>query len=326
MLKNKLILLLVLVITFCINVGEVYSAKKPLTPQQKELREKLKAERMKKSEAADKLIRHVSPDEFKSTVLTDTENLWVIFYGSKKCPHTQKFNPKWLQFQQNLDDGIYNLENVKIAKVECNGKYFKFCVSQDNQYWPELMLYYNGVKKAAYDGEDEIEDILKYIRSKKDKFMGVKSGLPSKKPTKQIPKENTKRPTKQMPSSKQPPTVNKSTKQPPPPPSKELPPKVPNFNISGDDDVDNVNENEIEETVDDNYDNGGTGDYINDNTLIDEAPGSHFIVYSVGGCAACIAGLLIARKKFRGGHRYTRVGGNERRTSQMKYKYDKHIV
>ena len=124
MLKNKLILLLVLVITFCINVGEVYAAKKPLTPQQKELKEKLKAERMKKSEAADKLIRHITPDEFKSTVLTDTENLWVIFYGSKKCPHTQKFNPKWLQFQQNLDDGVYNLENVKIAKVECNGKYF----------------------------------------------------------------------------------------------------------------------------------------------------------------------------------------------------------
>lgn len=283
---------------------------------------------MKKSEAADKLIRHITTDEFEDTVLKDEDNLWIVFYGSKTCPHTQKFNPKWLQFQDNLDNGIYNLNNIKIAKIECKGKNFKFCVSQDNQYWPELMFYFKGEKKAAYDGEDEIEDIVMYIRSNQDKFMGKKSTktLPAKKPAKQIQQENTKKPVKQIPA-KQPPAVYKAAKQPPTPQNNDSQNNVPNFKPSEntDDDFDNIEEKEVEETIEDNYDNGGTGVYINDNTL-DDAPGSHFIVYTIGGCAVCIGGFLFAKKRFRGGHKYSRVGGNERRPSQMKYKYDKHIV
>jgi len=113
MLKNRFIFLLVLIVVCSINATIAYAAKKPLTPEQKALKEKLKEERMKKSEAADKLIRHITTDEFEDTVLKDEDNLWIVFYGSKTCPHTQKFNPKWLQFQDNLDNGIYNLNNIK---------------------------------------------------------------------------------------------------------------------------------------------------------------------------------------------------------------------
>lgn len=329
MLKNRFVFLLVLIVICCINATVAYAAKKPLTPEQEALKKKLKEERMKKSEAADKMIRHITPDEFKQTVLGDKENLWVVFYGSKTCPHTQKFNPKWLQFQDNMDNGIYNLDNVKIAKIECKGNNFKFCVSQDNQYWPELMFYFKGEKKAAYDGEDEIEDVVGYIRRNKDKFMGIKSAktLPSKKPAKQIQQENTKRPVKQIPSAKQPPAAYKASKQPPNVKIDDSQDNVPNFKSSenNDDDFDNIEEKEVEEAIEDNYDNGSTTVYFNDNTL-EDAPGSHFIVYTLGGCAVCIGGFLFAKKRFRGGHKYSRVGGNERRSSQMKYKYDKHIV
>ncbi|KAL6605659.1 hypothetical protein U3516DRAFT_598880 [Neocallimastix sp. 'constans'] len=357
--KNKYTLLLVLlVVAVCFNF--VNAAKKQkLTPEQQALKNKMKAERMKKSEAADKLIRHSTVKEFKDEVLNDEENLWIVFFGSKKCPHTQKFNPKWLQFQQNMDDGLYNFENIKITKIECYGEQFDFCVSQENQYWPELMFYYKGVKKGSYDGEDEIEDIVKYINEKKDSLMKVKStknvkplksGLPSKKPGKNPPsnKPSTKNPPKK-------PTKVPAKRPPPPKPVKDLPPpknEESKDNESDDNEIEEIDvddnnyennnsNNGIEEEIDNSIDDKNheiengieeedyyipkKGGNVENNEALDQNEGSsHVLVYSIGGCAACVAGLLFAKKRFRG-QGYSRIGGNER-TAQMRYKYDKHIV
>jgi len=122
LLKNKLIFLVVIV-ALCFNLTFAKSNKN-LTPEQQALKQKLKAERKKKSEAADKLIKHSTVEEFKNTVLTDPDNLWIVFYGSTHCAYTQKFNPKWLQFQQNLESGLYGFNDVKITKIECYGKQF----------------------------------------------------------------------------------------------------------------------------------------------------------------------------------------------------------
>jgi len=206
-----------LIVALCSNFAN--AAKQPLPPELQPLKLKLKIERMKKSEAADQKIRHITVDEFEKTVLTDDENLWIVFYGSKKCPHTQKFNPKWLQFQENMDNGLYNFDKIKIVKVECYGEQFDFCVARGNQFWPELMFYYKGVKKASYEGEDEIEDIVKFIKEKKNSFMeGAgnvinkiqnKSDIPTDNPTKvPTPSNNpTKRPPPQAPSKKPPEAV-----------------------------------------------------------------------------------------------------------------------
>jgi hypothetical protein len=329
-----------LIVALCFNFTN--AAKKKLTPEQQALKNKMKAERMKKSEAADKLIRHTAADEFNDTVLNDDENLWIVFYGSRKCPHTQKFNPKWLQFQENMDNGLYNFENIKITKVECYGEQFKFCVSQENQYWPELMFYYKGVKKAAYDGEDEIEDIVKYIKENKDSLMKEeekstktvkpnKSGIPTDRPTKKPapPKKPSKRPPPSVPS-----------KKPPKAATKKIEKQDDNDiieDINQDIDENNAIDEEIDNSIDDKnneIENGiddediGTGNKNqsteNEQNLEQTQGSSHVFVYSIGGCAACVAGFLFAKKRFRGAG-YTRVGGNER-TAQMKYKYDKHIV
>lgn len=338
--KNKFNYLLILIVALCFNLS--FAAKKPLTPEQQALKNKLRAERIKKSEAADKLIRHSTIEEFKSTVITDPDNLWIVFYGSKKCPHTQKFNPKWLQFQQNMDNGLYNLENVKITKIECYGNQFDFCVSQGNQYWPELMFYYKGVKKGVYDGEDEIEDILKFVQDKKSKFMKeskkvtktvkeVKSGLPTKKPTppkkptKQPPAKQTKQPpVKQTKQPKQP--IVRPTKNPPTAPKTiPVPPPQPPKNVEEiDNSIDIDNDNAISEV--DGDDNIGFDNTINEeyNYIDEPKESSHVVAYSVGGFAAFSAIFLFTKKRFRG-HGYARVGSSDR-NPHMKYKYDKHIV
>jgi len=330
-----------------------FAAKKKLTPELQALKNKLKAERIKKSNAADKLIRHSTIDEFKSNVLTDTENLWVVFFGSKKCPHTQRFNPKWLQFQENMDNGLYNLDNVKITKIECYGDQFDFCMSQNNQYWPELMFYYKGVKKAVYNGEDEIEDIVKYLKSKKSTLMKesikttkavkqVNNRITTKQPPSQIKSRPTKKPTKQPATrlTKSPPPTYKQInsekvqtlrpKAPPAVTSKKPITKnvVENDNIDDnmetDNDVNNAIEEDdivnLEDVDNDNNDNIKDADFIDDEL---EKESSHTFAYSIGGCAGFVACFLFFKKRFRG-HGYTRV--SDARNPQMKYKYDKHIV
>jgi len=273
-----------------------FAAKKKLTPEQQALKNKLKAERIKKSNAADKLIRHSTIDEFKSNVLTDTENLWVVFFGSKKCPHTQRFNPKWLQFQENMDNGLYNLDNVKITKIECYGDQFDFCMSQNNQYWPELMFYYKGVKKAVYNGEDEIEDIVKYLKSKKSTLMKesikttkavkqVNNRITTKQPPSQIKSRPTKKPTKQPATrlTKSPPPTYKQInsekvqtlrpKAPPAVTSKKPITKnvVENDNIDDNMETDNDVNNAIEEAHANNWDRDDFLDYLNDELWDDDS-------------------------------------------------------
>lgn len=279
--------------------------KKKLTPEQQALKNKLRAERKKKSEAADKLIRHTSSDEFQKTVLEDEEHLWIVFYGSRKCPHTQKFNPKWLQFQQNMDSGLYDFDNVKITKIECYGEQLDFCVDQGNQYWPELMFYYKGVKKAAYDGEDEIDDIVKYIKKNKGKFTGEKkkttksvpekSSLPTKKPADKPTKQETKdlpakKPTKTPPSPKRPPPT--VAKQPPNTEEKDIENAI-------DEDVENNIEEEIENAIDENEENNEGNDQLTNIENIENPGSSHIGLISVGGLAACGLGFVFAKRRFR---------------------------
>jgi hypothetical protein len=349
--KNKCFTLFVLIVALCISL--TFAAKKQLTPEQQALKNKMRAERKKKSEAADKLIRHTTSEEFKSTVLDDTENLWVVFFGSSHCPHTQKFNPKWLQFQNNMDNGLYGFENIKITKIECYGKQIDFCVSQNNQFWPELMFYYKGVKRGVYnEDEDEIEDIVKYIKANQSRLMKEKttkstkttkttktvkqdkSGFPTSKPSKNPPNKPVNKPSKQPPTFNKPTKSINKTKEPVAKPTKNV---VENDNIidnnndnnidnnidNGIDnsiDIDNDINNEIEDVNEDNNNNDKSSEFLYNET---EQGSSHVVAYSIGGCAACIAGFLFAKKRFRG-HGYSRIG--DARNPQMKYKYDKHIV
>jgi len=319
--NSKTALLVLLIIALCFNY--VNAAKKvKLTKEQLALKEKMRAERRKKSEAADAKIQHTSAENFKDVVLNDEENLWVVFYGSKKCPHTQKFNPKWLQFQENMKSGVYGFENVKFTKVECYGKQFDFCVSQDNQYWPELMFYYNGVKKGAYDGEDEIEDIVKYIKEKKDIFMKNTKSKTTKTVKENDDESPVTRPPKN-PSKRPPPPKKPSTKTIPPTYQKEDESKEVNNAIN-----DEYENNYGDEPVEIKHNNINTNvENANDQAIeeIEEkGKSSHTGLYTVGGCVACVACLFFIKNKFRS-RGYMKVGTGER-SAQMRYKYDKHIV
>lgn len=215
--KNKIFYLLILTIL----VVAVNAAKKKLTPEQQAIKNKMKAERKKKSEEADKNILHTSINEFNETIMTDTQHLWVVFYGSKNCPFTQKFNPKWLEFQTKLWAGeIPGLQDVKITKMECTGAQFKFCVKQNNKFWPELMLYYKGEKRDVYDGEDEIDDVIVYLQEKRKEIIDGPIGSSKKilkKPTTKIPPNLRSKPAKALPTkaAKAIPNRIKSTKAPP---------------------------------------------------------------------------------------------------------------
>ena len=109
MYKSKIALFALLILVLCSNFATAISSE----------------ERRKKSEAADKSIDHITPAQFKKTVLKDNSNLWIVFYGSKTCKFTQEFNPKWLTFQKNIKKNTYGFgNNVKVAKIECGSTYF----------------------------------------------------------------------------------------------------------------------------------------------------------------------------------------------------------
>jgi len=354
---NKLTIFFTLIVALCFNMA--FAAKQNLTPEQLEQRKKLKEERIQKSEEADKLIRHITVDEFKNNILTDKENLNIVFYGSHRCPFTQRFNPKWLSFQRNFDKKRYEEladAKIKIQKIECYGENFDFCVSQGNQYWPELMFYFKGKKIATYDGEDEIEDIVKYIADNMKKFMEInnveskenakdnndnketdkntnneskpaKPELPPKKPVDTKPKKVVEQKPKEVPQQ-----IEQKPKEIPKP-IEQKPKEIPAVNNAIDENDNAIDENEIKNQHNDFIYNDESNNkaktedkkplYAEPMDPVEEG-NSHTVIISVGGLAACAAGFMFAKKRFRG-HGYARVGSNER-SSQMRYKYNKHIV
>lgn len=124
------------------------------TAEKKKLRED--------SDAADLAIRHLEHDEVASKI---SRGVHILFLGAVWCKFTQRFNPKWLEIQNEFDARRWNtIPNFSINKVECSHNEY-FCINEHGTTdgYPTIILYVNGRHMDEFHGPDELEPMMDYI-------------------------------------------------------------------------------------------------------------------------------------------------------------------
>ncbi|KAI8826812.1 uncharacterized protein EV422DRAFT_511512 [Fimicolochytrium jonesii] len=124
-------------------------------------------ERKRLADEADKSIFFIKGQVGEALREADT---WILFYGASWCPYTQRFTPKWLKVQQEFEARNYTSSNVHIAKIECsiNGdrdSNSHLCEVDDVDAYPTILLFVDGKRVEEYMGQDEVNDVLKYVEA-----------------------------------------------------------------------------------------------------------------------------------------------------------------
>ncbi|KAI8999808.1 thioredoxin-like protein [Gaertneriomyces semiglobifer] len=108
-------------------------------------------------EEADSKALYIPPADFDKTI---SEGQWLVFFGSKTCPHCRAFTPTWVQVQQEV---LPNHPGFYMGKVECTGRAVNedLCEANKVKFYPTVKLFHNG--KLIEEAED-IRDVAKLSR------------------------------------------------------------------------------------------------------------------------------------------------------------------
>ncbi|KAJ3080269.1 Thioredoxin domain-containing protein 5 [Quaeritorhiza haematococci] len=117
-----------------------------------------KAQLKELAEAADKEIDFISQEDLDSTI--QNGGVWLVFFGAKWCPFTQRFTPKWLEVQELVKAN--GLSKLNLRKLECSINE-SFCREHQAGDYPTVNLYVDGKLVEEYPDVDEVENLYKYI-------------------------------------------------------------------------------------------------------------------------------------------------------------------
>ncbi|KAI9208317.1 thioredoxin-like protein [Polychytrium aggregatum] len=112
-------------------------------------------------ELAEKSVLFIEEVEFQDSISTGS---WVVFFGTKWCPHCQKLTPKWLKMQQAVQEYA---PNFNVRKVECT-RNEAFCDGQNIQGYPTLKLFVDGkfVEELPDRAIVDEDTLIKYAKEK----------------------------------------------------------------------------------------------------------------------------------------------------------------
>ncbi|KND03453.1 protein disulfide-isomerase domain [Spizellomyces punctatus DAOM BR117] len=111
---------------------------------------------------AEPQVTFIDPNEFTTTI---SKGAWLVFFGSKSCPHCRKFTPTWLEAQRKVKA---MKKDFHLGKVECTGRAVNedLCTDQKIEFYPTVKLYLNGKLMDTPDDIKEISKLMNYIESK----------------------------------------------------------------------------------------------------------------------------------------------------------------
>ncbi|KAJ3020065.1 hypothetical protein HKX48_001371 [Thoreauomyces humboldtii] len=133
------------------------------------------ANKRQDADAADKHIVHVPVTEVNNVIKQDT---WIVMFGAQWCGNTQALTPKWLKLQERFlaayptassttPDSV-TASSVHLTKVECSipnepRSGHPVCDVHAPDGFPTVNLYVDGKLVEEYPGNNEVEDMLRYV-------------------------------------------------------------------------------------------------------------------------------------------------------------------
>ncbi|KAK8861263.1 protein disulfide-isomerase domain [Kwoniella newhampshirensis] len=103
-------------------------------------------------------LRQLTDDNFKSNT---AQGLWLIEHFSPKCGHCRAFAPTWTQLAKDKQH-LERLTGFHMAQVNCLAQ-GDLCNSNGIKFYPQLILYIDGVPQPHYSGDRSHADLSAYI-------------------------------------------------------------------------------------------------------------------------------------------------------------------
>ncbi|KAJ3017180.1 UNVERIFIED_CONTAM: hypothetical protein HDU68_011811 [Siphonaria sp. JEL0065] len=123
------------------------------------------AKRLKKKmikDAADKADLSITQLETTAVKAKTAQGTHLLFYGATYCPFTQKFTPKWLEFQNLYDSKPEWNALFSIYKVQCAPDE-EFCVGEGVDGYPTLFFYSDGVRLEEVDTDFLVPSVEAFV-------------------------------------------------------------------------------------------------------------------------------------------------------------------
>ncbi|KAJ3032449.1 hypothetical protein HDV00_007524 [Rhizophlyctis rosea] len=119
-------------------------------------------------EEADKHIHFIKEAEVDSVVAEP--GVKFIFFGARWCKYTQRFTPKWLKVQDEIEGDSYLSKNLVMRKVDCTERmkvHGSLCANIYDEHggWPTVLHWVDGTPKGEYPDEDEVANLSNYIKT-----------------------------------------------------------------------------------------------------------------------------------------------------------------
>ncbi|KAJ3203153.1 Thioredoxin domain-containing protein 5 [Entophlyctis luteolus] len=92
------------------------------------------------ADLADLTIRQLNKSDVADTI---KDGSTLLFFGANYCPYTQKYTPKWLDFQTLYDVTPEWNRRFRMYKIQCADQE-EFCVNMGVDGYPTLFVFHNG--------------------------------------------------------------------------------------------------------------------------------------------------------------------------------------
>jgi thiol-disulfide isomerase/thioredoxin len=115
-----------------------------------------------RADEADKLIHFLPAASIDQEL--NQHKTFILFFGANWCSNTQRFNPKYLEVQQRVEQADLKAKGFGMAKVECSGDMESTCVQKYKvDGYPTVFSYVDGKRKEEYPFADEVDELYSYI-------------------------------------------------------------------------------------------------------------------------------------------------------------------
>ncbi|WVO14772.1 protein disulfide-isomerase domain [Cryptococcus depauperatus] len=103
-------------------------------------------------------LRQLTDENFKSST---SQGIWLVEHFSPKCGHCKAFSPTWTQLAKDYNH-LERLMGFHMAQVNCLAQ-GDLCNSNSIKFYPQIILYTDGVPSPYYSGDRSYGDLAKYI-------------------------------------------------------------------------------------------------------------------------------------------------------------------
>ncbi|KAI8925820.1 hypothetical protein BC831DRAFT_459206 [Entophlyctis helioformis] len=126
---------------------------------------------------ADKDTKFINFEEIQGAI--DQTPILLLTYSAHWCHQSQRFGPKFLTVQKQVDAAELHRYGFRMAKVECAADHEAYCHKQRAiAGFPTTLLYIKGKLVEEYPEADEPEPLFRYIVNNVRQF-GVKPAEPA---------------------------------------------------------------------------------------------------------------------------------------------------